>query len=75
MIFREIQGDLFSSNENLAHCVSSDFKMGLGIAKIFRKRFGCVNELLKQNKLTGDVAMLVTLDFSYDYRFFYKIMT
>jgi len=28
------KGDLFSSNDSLAHCVSEDFKMGLGIQNI-----------------------------------------
>lgn len=36
----EEKGNLFDLNCSLAHCVSSDFKMGAGIAKEFKKRFG-----------------------------------
>ena len=37
MTFSEVDMDLFSSNSNayLAHCISSDFAMGAGIAKTF----------------------------------------
>ncbi len=39
MIFREEQGDLFSeeimSEYALCHCISSDFALGAGIAKVF----------------------------------------
>lgn len=59
MSFTEIKGDLFSDEVNsLAHCVSADFAMGAGIAKIFRKKFGQVNKLLEQKKGVGEVAYL-----------------
>lgn len=41
MIFKEEQGDLFDkeilSEYTLCHCISSDFALGAGIAKIFAK--------------------------------------
>ncbi|WP_243644230.1 hypothetical protein [Paenibacillus pinisoli] len=41
MEFIEIKKDLFSMADEyfLAHCISSDAKMGAGIAVEFRKRF------------------------------------
>jgi hypothetical protein len=50
LVFREIHGDLFSapSNVSLAHCVSKDMAMSKGIAKLFRDKFGQINELKKQ---------------------------
>lgn len=41
LIYNEIYQDLFTVNEDyfLAHCISSDAKMGKGIAVEFRKRF------------------------------------
>jgi hypothetical protein len=50
LVFREIHGDLFSaaSNVSLAHCVSKDMAMSKGIAKLFRDKFGRINELKKQ---------------------------
>ena len=46
-------GDLFSSREtdSLAHCVSKDLAMGKGIAVIFKKTYGGVEELKAQSKL------------------------
>ena len=46
MILRETNMDLFQSDSDayLAHCISSDFAMGAGIAKEFAKR-GVKNEL------------------------------
>ena len=37
--FEEIEGDLFSSKDCLAHCVSADFHMGTGIAKQVKTRY------------------------------------
>ena len=54
----EINGDLFSSNTNLAHCVSSDFVMGAGIAKSFKEKYGSVQKLKMQNKDVGECAFL-----------------
>ena len=51
LIYREIQGDLFTtpSNVSLAHCVSTDMQMSKGIAKIFRDRYKQVDELISQS--------------------------
>ena len=64
-VLNELQGDLFTSNDNLAHCVSADLKMSKGIAYQFLKRFGCQDELKSQNKMTGEVAYIVTPDNKY----------
>lgn len=55
-----IEKDLFSCNEDvsLAHCVSEDFKMGKGIAKKFKEKFGNVNRLINQEKKVGECAIL-----------------
>ncbi|KAK3912018.1 ADP-ribose glycohydrolase OARD1 [Frankliniella fusca] len=56
----EEQGDLFSAppTTSLAHCVSSDLKMGAGIAVLFRRKFGRVEYLKNQEKSVGEVAYL-----------------
>ncbi len=38
-MIKYIKGNLFTSKNSLAHCVSCDFKMGAGIAKEFKKRW------------------------------------
>ena len=35
-----VKGDLFTSDDPLAHCVSADLSMSAGIAVEFKKRFG-----------------------------------
>ncbi|XP_034247461.1 serine/arginine repetitive matrix protein 2-like [Thrips palmi] len=59
-IIHEVEGDLFTARRDtsLAHCVSSDMKMGAGIAIHFRSKFGRVDDLLSQNKTVGEVAVL-----------------
>ena len=37
--YHEKVGDIFSSSDSLAHCVSSDFKMSAGIARTFRRKY------------------------------------
>ena len=37
--YKEIEGDLFSSKGCLAHCVSADFHMGVGVAKQVKTRY------------------------------------
>ena len=54
----ERSGDLLSSGESLAHCVSSDFHMNAGVARPIKHRFGGVRELLMQRKEVGEVAYL-----------------
>ncbi|KAA0706994.1 O-acetyl-ADP-ribose deacetylase 1 [Triplophysa tibetana] len=43
-------GDLFtcSVTDALAHCISEDCRMGKGIAVLFKRKFGGVEELLAQ---------------------------
>ncbi|XP_075470118.1 ADP-ribose glycohydrolase OARD1 isoform X2 [Ascaphus truei] len=57
---RYVRGDLFSCclTDSLAHCISTDCRMGAGIAVQFKKRFQRVEELKSQNKKKGDVAVL-----------------
>lgn len=47
MIYKEIQKDLFSVDESyyLAHCVSADFSLGMGIAKDFQENFNLKEKL------------------------------
>ena len=56
-----LQGDLFKTDDettSLAHCVSRDLKMSKGIAKLFRDKFGRVQELEKMSVDIGGVAVL-----------------
>ena len=55
-----VRGNLFSTDNDvsLAHCVSQDMKMRMGIAAQFRNTFGNVDELKNQNKRVGEVAYL-----------------
>ncbi|XP_051880651.1 ADP-ribose glycohydrolase OARD1-like isoform X1 [Pristis pectinata] len=55
-----VQGDLFSCPEKdaLAHCISEDCNMEAGIAVLFKRKYGCVEELQNQKKKIGDVAVL-----------------
>lgn len=47
-----VKGDLFScpQTDALAHCISEDCRMGAGIAVLFKKKFGGVQELLDQRE-------------------------
>ncbi|XP_051781543.1 ADP-ribose glycohydrolase OARD1 isoform X2 [Erpetoichthys calabaricus] len=69
---KHVKGDLFSCppTDALAHCISEDCRMGAGIAVIFKKKFGGVQELLMQKKTTGDCAVLKR-----DGRFVYYLIT
>lgn len=69
---RTVQADLFSSSDALAHCVSLDFKMGAGIAREFRSRFGQVEGLKRQvTKFPG----LAILHDKIKNRFIYYLVT
>ena len=68
-----IEGDLFSTDtQYLAHCISSDFVLGAGIAVEFVKRFDMRNKLYKnyepckvpvgKSLLIDNVFNLVTKD-------------
>uniref|UniRef100_A0A8D2CXB5 O-acyl-ADP-ribose deacylase 1 n=1 Tax=Sciurus vulgaris TaxID=55149 RepID=A0A8D2CXB5_SCIVU len=47
-----VKGDLFAcpKTDSLAHCISEDCRMGAGIAVLFKKKFGGVQELLNQRE-------------------------
>ncbi|KAI2649818.1 ADP-ribose glycohydrolase OARD1 [Labeo rohita] len=66
------KGDLFSCppTDALAHCISEDFRMGAGIAVLFKKKFGRVQDLLAQQKKPGECAVLRTSG-----RFVYYLVT
>lgn len=72
LMFREIQGDLFSAPKtySLAHCVASDFKMSAGIAIVFRNKFDQIDKLKKQGGKPGSVAVLKDND-----RFIYYLIS
>nr|XP_005995519.1 PREDICTED: O-acetyl-ADP-ribose deacetylase 1 isoform X1 [Latimeria chalumnae] len=69
---KHVNGDLFSCPETdaLAHCISEDCRMGAGIAVLFKKKFGGVQELLDQKKSSGEVAVLKR-----DKRYIYYLIT
>lgn len=54
----EKKGDLFASEDSLAHCVSADLKMGKGIACRFKALFGGVDELKTQDVKKGGCGFL-----------------
>ena len=64
MIFKEINGDLFESDEKytLVHCISADCAMGAGIAKTFDDKMPQMKKLLKstirENNMKGYFAIL-----------------
>ena len=50
-------GNLFDTDvKSLAHCVSSCFNMGAGIARTFKERFGRQNELVATKSKIGSVV-------------------
>ena len=57
-MIREQRGDIFSSKDNLAHCVSMDFAMFKGVAKEFKSRFGVPT----QKATVGQIAVLRVRD-------------
>ncbi|XP_059383610.1 ADP-ribose glycohydrolase OARD1 isoform X1 [Carassius carassius] len=66
------RGDLFTCppTDALAHCISEDCRMGAGIAVLFKKTFGRVDELLAQKKQPGQCAVLRISE-----RFVYYLVT
>merc|ERR1719282_446673 len=60
LVFIETSGDLFNSEQShsLCHCVSRDFRLGKGIAKIFREKFGRIDELKRSGAGVSDIAVL-----------------
>jgi O-acetyl-ADP-ribose deacetylase (regulator of RNase III) len=55
-----VTGNLFTASvsHSLAHCISKDCRLGRGIAKSFRDKFGRVDEIRGQNIGVGGVAIL-----------------
>ncbi|CAH1250920.1 OARD1 [Branchiostoma lanceolatum] len=68
----QVRGDLFSCPEtdSLVHCISQDCHMGKGIAVLFKKKFGRVEELKRQGQKPGGVAVLKT-----EQRYVYYLVT
>ena len=64
------RGNLFHSTCALAHCVSRDLKMSMGIAQIFRDTFCRIDQLERQNCRVGQVATL-----NVDGRYIYYLIT
>ena len=64
MIFKEIKGDLYESDDKytLVHCISYDCGMGAGIAKTFDSKMPKMKNQLKrtirENNLQGYFAIL-----------------
>jgi len=55
--------NLFTSqDEAFAHCVSQNLAMSKGIADIFRKKYGRIQELKDQHAQVGQVATLTPED-------------
>ena len=71
-ILKEVSGDLFGSSdsESLCHCVSRDLRLGKGIAKLFREKFGRIDELKSSGAGVGDIAVLKMKN-----RFIYNLVT
>ena len=68
----EVRGDLFAAprDSSLCHCVSRDFRLGKGIAKLFREKFGRIDELKASGAKVGEVAVLKENN-----RFIYNLVT
>lgn len=65
MKFTEVKGDLFTIGTDflLAHCISSDFAMGAGIARTFRDYYGVKDNLLRtgrKNEWNGNGYCIIT---------------
>lgn len=63
MKFNEKKGDLFQLDNNkyfFAHCISSDYALGAGIAVDFQKRYNLKESLIKTG--TGSYPELITIN-------------
>lgn len=70
VVIHEFKCDLFASDNNMAHCVSADLSMSLGIALTFKNKFGKVDELMKQNRFIGSAPFIMSND-----KFIYYLVT
>jgi len=73
-MIKYINGDLFTSKNSLAHAISLDFKMGAGIAKIFRRKYikqilKARNEMIDIEKSLVDVGKCLIVDVGEHYVF------
>ena len=59
-ILTEVKGDLFSAppSSSLAHCISKDCRLGKGIAKLFKQKYGRIDELMRMGTQVGGVSPL-----------------
>lgn len=59
-VLTEIKGDLFSapSSSSLAHCISKDCRLGAGVAKLFKQKYGRIDELSRMGTEVGGVSPL-----------------
>ena len=73
--FEIVNGDLFtcSAQASMLHCVSRDLKMGKGIAVLFRKKYGRISEMQKQNVQIGQAAILKVGSCKYVYNMVTKV--
>lgn len=64
MILIEQKGNLFDAPDGyyLAHCISSDYKLGAGIAKQFVEIFNMRNRLFDIYPETGKVGIALLID-------------
>merc|ERR1712228_25490 len=67
-----VKGDLFTCPEtsSIGHCVARDLGMGKGIATSFKREFGGLSVLKKQNAKVGECAILMRQN-----RFIYYLIT
>lgn len=70
----ELRGDLFGvdSSFSLAHAVAADFRLGKGIAVLFRDKFGGLDVLRSSGAKVGEV---VALKRGSPCRFIYNLVT
>lgn len=71
----DVHGDLMTSPDALAHCVSACMAMGKGIAVLFKKRFGRIDELKAQKIGVGGVAVLDLNSVPSERRYVYYLVT
>ncbi|XP_067834997.1 ADP-ribose glycohydrolase OARD1-like [Heptranchias perlo] len=68
----EKDGDLLTcpGTDSMAIAMNRNFRIESGFGKLFKEKFGCVNELKLQGKGVGDVALLLK-----DGRYIYYMIT
>uniref|UniRef100_A0A2R8NB07 O-acyl-ADP-ribose deacylase 1 n=1 Tax=Callithrix jacchus TaxID=9483 RepID=A0A2R8NB07_CALJA len=70
-----VKGDLFAcpKTDSLAHCISEDCRMDAGIAVLFKKKFGGVEELLNQREFWKPITWFALARAPLDLLHFNKI--